>query len=123
MNTTHGFTLLELLISIAIIGLLAGVLVPNVLNVKEKANVISADSVGRSVLSGMAQTEIDGTGAATCTYAGSAVTIVSTPNREVVNAPDPIRDVVCASTPSSWEVTITYANRGTQAVKTYIANK
>lgn len=49
-NSTNGFTLIELLLAIGIIGVFAAVMIPNLLQVKQKAHDVAADTVGRQVL-------------------------------------------------------------------------
>jgi|GEM_PF-1342850 len=51
---TQAFTLIELLIVIAIVGILAAVLIPNVLNARKKSNDTAAQAYGKQVVTWLA---------------------------------------------------------------------
>ena len=53
-NNSKGFTLIELMIVIAIIGILAAIAIPNFIAYRNKAFCSAAESDGASVLAGLA---------------------------------------------------------------------
>lgn len=123
MKQTAGFTVIELLIVSAIIGMLAAVLVPNLLDVRDKANLSSAASVARNILTGMAQVEVGGGDLAQCTYIASVVSITANGDTEKVNAPESIKNIQCSSESDKWKVTVTYHQKSGSATKDFLASK
>jgi type IV pilus assembly protein PilA len=69
MRNAKGFTLIEILIVIAIIAILAAVLIPNVLNARKRAIESSAQAFARQVATWVAAADT----------AGSAPTTLTTP--------------------------------------------
>lgn len=121
-----GFTIIELLLSIVIIGILAAVLIPNLLDTRSRANDTGAATVGRNVLTAMAAMETSNhssTGSdARCTYADGVVTVISGSETTTVNAPNPVSGVTCESTTAAFSTSVAYEGGSTNE-KTYISSK
>ncbi|MFB9990637.1 type II secretion system protein [Deinococcus oregonensis] len=129
-NSTEGFTLIELLLAIGIISILATVLLPNLLQVRQKTNDVAADAVGRQVLNAMAATEasnIAGT-LPSCLYGNAEVSVSA--GSEIINvkAPLPLTDVSCENilssptAPAQYKVSVSYKG-GTAMSKAYSSSK
>ncbi|MXV20328.1 type II secretion system protein [Deinococcus xianganensis] len=111
MNNT-GFTIIELLLSIVIVGILAAVLIPSLLSTRAKAADGAATGVANRVLNALAATETMNTGTTgldgACVYAAETVTVTSGSVTNAVSAPGPVTDVTCLSTPTEYSVSVTY---------------
>ncbi len=106
-----GFTLLELLIVISIIGILASVMIPALMVSRSRANDVAAQGVARQVGTAMAAVEINtnsGFGA-TCAYSSPNTSVTAGTETVNVATPTPVTDVTCLSTSDELSVTVTYA--------------
>jgi type IV pilus assembly protein PilA len=109
--STKGFTVIELLIVVAIIGLLTAAMFPNMLGSRRRTNDVIAQSVARRVLSSMAAAETnDATfSSATCGYTAPIVTVTSGAEVITVNAPpSSVTSVSCTSTTNNYSVSVNY---------------
>ena len=61
LENCHGFTLMELMVGLAVIGVLVTIAVPNFLNYRNKARIASAISEIKLLEKDIAKYEIDGT--------------------------------------------------------------
>jgi type IV pilus assembly protein PilA len=120
---TQGFTLLELLIVIAIIGLLAAVLMPNLLLAKSRANDSAAASVSRQIATTAAAVQITGNVFPSCSYTAPDTTVWSGTATATVRAGGTITDITCAQNatdPQALDVTVTYGGGTKPSVTTTI---
>jgi prepilin-type N-terminal cleavage/methylation domain-containing protein len=110
-SSNKGFTVIELLIVVSIIGLLTAVMFPNLLGSRRRTNDVIAQSVARRVLNSMAAAETNDTtfSTATCSYATPTVTVTSGAEIVVVNAPaSSVTSVSCTSTANNYSVSVNY---------------
>ena len=96
----HGFTLLELLIVIAIIGILSAVLMPNLLQARKRANYTAAAMLMKSLSTEIIACSISGN------FADGGFPADVGPNRAPAGCPDldwPSRDEVPFGTTLDYE--------------------
>lgn len=124
----------------ALVGILATVLIPNLLGSRLRTNDTAVASVGRQILNAMAAVEVSGnapslcgtTVAATPSSSGTEITVVdgviyvkataNDPDEAAVNAPAPITKVKCTNTNSQFQVDITYTG-GSVTTRAFTAAK
>lgn len=121
-----GFTVIELIVSMAIISILAAVLIPNVMSFRQRSNDAAAESVARQTLMAMAATEIGSNTSSTpsCAYISPTITITTGLEQARVNAPPPVVAVSCSNDnfTNQHSVVVTYIG-GSQSSITKLSEK
>ncbi|MFC6801607.1 type II secretion system protein [Deinococcus caeni] len=123
LHITQGFTLVELLIVIAIVGLLASVMVPNLLQAKAKANDSAAASISQKIATAAATVQVSGNALPSCSYAAPDATIWSGSEVATVRAGGTVTDISCTENPTrtnALDVTVTYQGGTKPSITTTI---
>lgn len=111
-HTAYGFTVIELLLTIATISILAVFLVPEMLASRARATDGAANAVANRVLHAMMAAEnLNDTSSgqdATCDLQNGIVIVSSGNISNKISAVGPVTAIACSSTSIEYRVTVTY---------------
>jgi prepilin-type N-terminal cleavage/methylation domain-containing protein len=124
-----GFTIIELLVVIVVIGILAAITIVSYSGITTRANTASAQSAAQSVLQKVETynaergrypyATTDMTTDSTTTYYFSASTFSFTLGTTAPNSPNTLKFVKCGTTPNSAQSDITLANGNITGIRIY----